>query len=474
MNRFAAVTLLACAVVLGAIPAAGAHPLGNFTVNRYAGIAVAPGQVTVRYVIDLAEIPAFQELQRIDPEGDGPGAGELAAWAERTAAEVTSEAVVRIDDRPVPLEVGEAAAAVRPGQGGLSTLRLEAVLVAELSERSGTLTFIDRNDPGRLGWREITAAGVDGVVLAASTVPATSVTDALRSYPDDLSSSPLAVTSMEARFRPGGAATEPPPESGTHDGAPVAAPGASLASAVGREGAALMVLGVLVALAFGAWHALLPGHGKTLIAAALVGSAARVRQALAASVSVAAMHTASVVALGLAVVVLERAFAPEVVYPWLRVTSGLVAIGIGAGLVRRRWPSRWRSRGHPRGPRGEHDRQHDGEHAHLHEVPPGDLLSRRGIAALAVAGGILPSPSALLVLLAALQRGRAAYGLGLVLAFSIGMAASLVAVGLGATKARAVVEGRAWRSAASLVPLGSAAAILVVGLVAAGTGFASL
>jgi nickel/cobalt exporter len=277
---------------------------------------------------------------------------------------------------------------------------------------------------------------------------------------------------MEARFRPGGAGTEPAPDAVSGDDAPAAAPGSSLASAIDREGTALMVLGVLVALAFGAGHALLPGHGKTLIAAALVGSGAQVREALAASVAVAGMHTASVVALGLAVVVLEQTFRPEVVYPWLRVASGVVAIGIGAGLVRHRWRSRSGSHAHPHEPHREHGR-HGGQHAHRHEVPPGGLLSRRGIAALAVAGGILPSPSALLVLLAALQRGRAAYGLGLVLAFSVGMAASLMAVGLGAMRARGIAERRAWRRAEALVPLGSAAAIVVVGFVAAGVGLAS-
>ena len=114
------------------------------------------------------------------------------------------------------------------------------------------------------------------------------------------------------------------------------------AALIGQEGLVLMLLGMVAAVVFGAWHALLPGHGKTLMAAAMVGSGAPARQAIVAGVSVAAMHTVSVIALGLVVFGLEHAFRPEAVYPWLRLTSGVAALGLGLVLARGRLRS-WRA-----------------------------------------------------------------------------------------------------------------------------------
>src|SRR5204862_7128897 len=90
---------------------------------------------------------------------------------------------------------------------------------------------------------------------------------------------------------------------------------------------------LVLAFAFGAWHALLPGHGKTLMAGAMVGAGARPRQALAVATAVASMHSASVIALGLAVVGLQQTFRPEVLYPWLGTLSGTAAVALGAYLV---------------------------------------------------------------------------------------------------------------------------------------------
>jgi ABC-type nickel/cobalt efflux system permease component RcnA len=231
-----------------------------------------------------------------------------------------------------------------------------------------------------------------------------------------------------------------------------------------------MLVGMLAAVAFGAWHALLPGHGKTLMAAAMVGSGAPARQALVAGIAVASMHTVSVIALGLLVIGLEHAFRPEAVYPWLRLASGIVALGLGLALARGRWRS-WRAARSRSGASGGHP-EHGGA-GHTHDLPA-ELLSRKGIAALAFAGGVLPSPSALVVMLAAIQRGRAAYGVGLVLAFSVGLAASLVAIGLGVMRARHVADRRAWVTARRVVPVLSASAIVLIGLYVAGTGAASL
>jgi ABC-type nickel/cobalt efflux system permease component RcnA len=246
--------------------------------------------------------------------------------------------------------------------------------------------------------------------------------------------------------------------------------GGPFAALLGNTGLPLVLVGLMGAIAFGAWHALLPGHGKTLMAAAMVGSTARVRQAVTAGVAVALMHTVSVIGLGVLVLALERTFRPETLYPWLGAASGLAALAVGAYLLRGRIRTWRHGHTHPLAPAHDHVRSEghphadDDEQGHAHVLPPEGFLSRRGIAALAFAGGILPAPSALLVMLAAIQSQRAAYGLGLVLAFSVGLAAALVLVGLGTMRARDVMVGRLSATAGRLIPVLSAAAIVAVGL----------
>lgn len=468
MRRPAVLTALVSLLVIWAAPPAGAHPLGNFTVNRYAGVVLMPHQVVVHYVLDLAEIPAFQEEPSIDLDGDGVEEHELREWAGGATAAIADDLVLELDDRAVDLLVRDYAATMPLGQAGLTTLRLEATLSAPLDTGSGSVSFEDRNEPERLGWREITASGTAGVALVDPTVPAASVSDLLRAYPNDLLASPLSVTAMEAAFRPGmtapAVASAPSRGAGRPDGG-----GGALAALIGHEGIPPILLGLVVAIAFGAWHALLPGHGKTLMAAAMVGSSARRSQAVVAGTAVALMHTFSVIALGLLVLTLETAFRPEALYPWLGMASGVAAVAIGAHLVRRRWAS-WR---HERAMvEGDLHHDHDSE-GHSHELPDGGLLSRRGIAALAFAGGILPAPSALIVMLAAIQGERVAYGLGLVLAFSLGLAVSLVVVGLGALRARELILDRLSLGARHMVPLASASAIAAVGLYVAVRGLVS-
>jgi ABC-type nickel/cobalt efflux system permease component RcnA len=241
---------------------------------------------------------------------------------------------------------------------------------------------------------------------------------------------------------------------------------------LGNQGLGLIFAGLAIAVALGAWHALLPGHGKTLMAAYMVGSRARVRQAVSVGVAVAVMHTASVLGLGLLVLTLERTFRPETVYPWLGLISGMVALALGAYLLISRL-SAWsaataaddaQAAAHHRehGPAGDDAHDH-GSGRHTHTLPEGAPLSPRGLAALALAGGILPAPSALLVMLGAINAHRAGYGLALVLAFSAGLATALIVIGLGAMKAREAMTRRLSGVAGRLVPVMSAAAIVAVG-----------
>ncbi|MBA2274685.1 MAG: hypothetical protein H0W21_12420, partial [Actinobacteria bacterium] len=303
MKMFAGVAAGVLISLTVAAPAAQAHPLGNFTINRSSALAISTDRVTVLYSVDMAEIPTFQEKPRIDADGDGDLAGEeLDGYAQRLGRSLIQEVTLTADGEIVELTLGDCRASLRPGQGGLSTLRIEATFSGDLPSERTALAYEDRNftDPERLGWKEVTARAVDGQGIESSSVPSTSPSDRLRRYPQDLLSSPSDVTDAHLILAPeaaGGGRSSSASQGGGRPGAL----GGSFAALIERPlSLPFFLTAVLLALAFGALHALGPGHGKTVMAAYLVGAQGRMQDALLVGVAVSLMHTASVVALGLA------------------------------------------------------------------------------------------------------------------------------------------------------------------------------
>jgi ABC-type nickel/cobalt efflux system permease component RcnA len=430
-----------------------AHPLGNFTINTAARVVVRPDEVLVDYVVDMAEIPAFRERQAIDRDGDGiVSASESADYRAASCGRLAEGLATEVDGRTTPLAPRGSTLAFHPGQAGLRTLRLVCHLSVPLTEASSHRVVVeDANYLDRIGWHEVTAAG-DRATLIGSNVPAVSPSDLLRSYPKGVL--PIDVRSASIGVRPGGPplADDRPTEGGAARGGLLA----DLASRPDLSAIAIAAM-VAVALAVGAIHALGPGHGKALIGAYLVGSGGTLRHAVAVGAAVSVMHTASVLGLGVLVLSAERLLSPERVYPWLGLASGLVALVLGSTLLI--------SRIHALTER----RRHGHDHAH-----PARPLSRRGLVALAFSGGILPSPSALVVLLGSVSLGRTALGLLLIAAFSVGLAASLVAVGALAIRARGLADGRVPAGLLRLAPVGSAALIAAVGLALTARGLIGL
>jgi nickel/cobalt exporter len=406
----------------------------------------------------MAEIPAFQEMSRIDADGDGsPSSEEGAAYAARKAEELVAGVTATQEGGPVPLGVRSSSVSFPPGQAGLPTLRLETVFQGSAAG-TAPIEFRDANYGDRIGWREITAVGGDGQAVKSS-VPARSISEALRRYPESLLASPLRVTSAELSVGPGAARAAP----AVRDAGAAQAPQTSDSAFAGLAtwtGLSLPVFlaALLLAAGFGAGHALLPGHGKTIMAAYLVSAGSRIRHAVAIGVAVAFMHTASVLAVGLVILAAERFASPERIYPWLTVASGVVVLVLGGVLLSMRLRARAAAAG-----------GHGPEHDHAHPV-----LSRRSLAALAVSGGILPSPTAVLVLLSTVAAGRVAFGLALILAFSVGLAAALVGVGIAVLRAREFVLPRLNGGLARLVPVLGAVVIVGAGLYLTGSGLARL
>jgi ABC-type nickel/cobalt efflux system permease component RcnA len=419
MRRLA--LLLAVAAALLAPAAATAHPLGNFTINRFSRVQVSGHRLYVLYVLDLAEIPTFQ-AGRID----------AGAYARRIAA----NAQLTVGGRAARLVPLGQALAHPPGAGGLRTTRLEVVLAGPKLDGPARIAYHDANYADRIGWKEI--------VVGARTP---SRSDELRAYPKDMLSSPLDVTSATAQLAPGSGPDVPPALSrGKVLQAPDRIADSGFATLVGRSHLSLLVIlaSLAAALFWGAAHALSPGHGKTIVTAYLVGQRGTPRHAALLGLIVTLTHTIGVFGLGLVTLALSQFIVPDRLYPWLNLVSGLLVVGIGASVLRTRW---------------RHSRHH---HHHHHG---GEGTSFRSLLAVGVSGGLLPCPSALVVLLAAISLHRVAFGLLLILAFSAGLALTITAIGLAAVVARTTFrrvsfEGRLVR----LLPAASALVILAAGL----------
>jgi nickel/cobalt exporter len=174
-------------------------------------------------------------------------------------------------------------------------------------------------------------------------------------------------------------------------------------------------------------------------------------------------HTIGVFALGLVTLALSSFIVPEQLYPWLNLASALLVVGVGAAVFRARMRTRAHARAHEHG--HEHHHHHGHEHGHGHQHAPPEGAGLRSLIAVGVSGGILPCPTALVVLLAAISLHRIGYGLALIVAFSLGLAVvvsgiALVAVTAKRTFGRMSLEGRIVRA----LPAVSAVVIVLVGL----------
>ncbi|BCK73009.1 hypothetical protein Srufu_069620 [Streptomyces libani subsp. rufus] len=216
----------------------------------------------------------------------------------------------------------------------------------------------------------------------------------------------------------------------------------------------VLPVALLVAAAVGAFHACAPGHGKTLAAGFLVGGRGRARDAVWLGVIVAVMHTASVAALALAWW-LAADNAPDIaeLTGWLQLIAALVVVAVGLGLLRRHLSNRTHTHGHGHDGHGHshspghgHGHHHGHGHSHSHLLPGTSLLTWRGIALLGTSGGLLPSPSAFLVLLSGLLTGQVGAAVLMVAAFGLGMALTLTGVGLVVLRGRDALLTRATNS----------------------------
>ncbi len=401
------------------------------------------------------------------------------------------------------LTVVEAGLTFPPGVGGLSTMRMVCEYTTSLAAPVSATTAIDYKDSSfsdRLGWREIVVSG-SGVTLAAAKGAdlRTATTSArLTAYPTTLLTQALADASVALTASPGGptlpplavpdatplpgaagvaTATDDPPPGGTTVSAPVVttvAPGTPAAAAGSVPGGVssgdlpsifrsadlspwVLLVSILTAAALGAGHALTPGHGKTLMAAYLVGTKGTPLHAAGLGLSVTLSHTIGILVLAGLVVGAQGFLPPDVIVRSAPVIAAVSIVVIGGWMLFGEGRRRWRLRvaagahaaAHEHGEAHEHAHDHDhdhdaaapGEHSHggvshSHLPPTGATITWRSLFVLGLAGGLIPSASALLILLGSIAAGRPAFGFVLVVAFGLGMALVMSGIGLGLVLAR--------------------------------------
>jgi len=528
-----------------AVPAlALAHPLGNFTINHYAGVRVEPSRVLLDVVLDQAEIPTFQARLSFDTDQDGE-VSDAEADVGRVAAcdQMTPSLDLKLGGVRQDLVLTDAGLTFPPGVGGLSTMRFVCEYRADLAApitAATTVSFADTSFPDRLGWREIVVSG-SGVTVASTSGPLRSATTSARltAYPTNQLAQAPADKVLSIAVTPGGptiapfVAADATPVPGTGDVVPVvpspgatgsaaqASPAAVAAVAAGVSGVVpggvsggdlpsifraadltpfVLLVSLLTAGALGAGHALTPGHGKTLMAAYLVGSRGTVLHAVGLGLSVTVSHTIGILILAGLVVGAQDVLAPDTVVRIAPVIAAISIVAIGGWMLisemRRRRGARALAIGHhdhEHGDAHEHDHKHEHEHAdaqalaagstpagepshagehshggvtHSHLPEAGSVITWRSLFVLGLAGGLIPSTSALLILLGAIAAGRAGFGFVLVVAFGLGMALVMGGIGAALVLARGRVD-RMPRSStlgrlSTAIPL--AAAVLVFGL----------
>jgi nickel/cobalt transporter (NicO) family protein len=532
-----------------------AHPLGNFSVNRYMKFDAGARGVELKYAIDLAEIPTFEMLRDWGLTASSPRE-QLDARAAEQARAWMKNLSIQVDGAAVEPGFESAELAITDGAGNLPVARITTKM--KVVAVPGYLKYEDRNFEGRAGWKEIVIGaghvGTGMVRIDSASQGDQDRSQALTAYPPNPLEAPP--QDLRAEFQWSADAplmTSTPAKSPTHAqivrpiAQPVSTPAPTPAALTAKNAPAgtvvrndflskllrreqipfnMILIAMVVAFGLGGAHALTPGHGKTIVAAYLVGSRGTMKHAVLLGAMVTLTHTISVFALGFATLFLFRFIVPEKITEILGVVSGLSILLLGAWMLLKRLRHRaapahhhhhhgeHHHHDHAHGHTHSHDEQHAHDHRHGHardhshshgeqhahdhhhnhtadhthdqahghdhhhhdgpgghsHVPEGDI-TWGNLITLAVSGGMVPCESALVLLLSAVALGRVGLGLLLLLAFSLGLAGVLMATGMVVLFAKRALPQRSaghrspW---VKWVPVGSAAMVTLIGVVLTG------
>jgi ABC-type nickel/cobalt efflux system permease component RcnA len=525
-----------------------AHPMGNFSVNHYGKIRVGQKSVEILYLVDMAEIPTYQEMRQfgITTTPDEPDVNYLNGQA----TQLKEGLILEVDGKAVDLATISRDVTFADGAGGLPTMKLRLIFRGMLDVPAGVhrLSYTDNNFPGRSGWKEVVVVS-DGATIVQSSASELDRSKELTNYSTDLLNSPpqqlaavvdfrttialpvehsvqagsgtavrhaiAALPSVRHSAADGQDAAVSPKKSAPSSFSSVASSAAASSSAAsvrseshpantprsrftelissqGKLNFWFLLSAACIAAGLGALHALEPGHGKTIVAAYLAGSRGTARHAVLLGFVVTAAHTAGVYLLGVVTLYASRYIVPEQLYPWLGAISGLSVSGLGIFMLVRHLTGETGDHTHARGERHSHGflsmlklstsqpaSNNDSDSTPGSSKPAERALSLRELCLLGITGGIVPCPAALVVLLSAFSLHRIGFGLFLITAFSLGLAAVLVVVGLTMVYTKRFVAahvqtGGSPRSPLQFLPLLSSAFMVLIGLGIAVSAFASV
>jgi len=529
--------------------AANAHPLDETGIGHWTDVRISSDTVAIGWTLSYSPLAAFVELKIADINGDGELDGqELTDLAYDTFERQTGSYSAFIDGQQLPLRL--IAASISPELRQIAPqffqikLELAPAVDEPLDLRRRTISIDDQSYANRLSWARITWSVTDeladeGYSTLPDRVPAADVLPP----PED------ALANFAYAGKPGAQRTGHAEVRAVAETTPLAAAGSVPAARSAKESeqlvaflkqrlspwVALLALGT--ALALGGLHALSPGHGKTIVAAYLIGTKGRIRDAVTLGAVTTLTHVSSVLLIGVFALGATKFFVPEKIVPWLTVLSGLLVVGIGIKLLLERIAG---SDGHGHTHSHHHGRGHSHGHIHFHGPGLADgqvhapkrpaftarnrvklhesagapsastrrilpaavaLRSRqqpaagvhrpphsgneystqqqsagrpglRELISLGISGGVVPCPSALVVLLTAVALNRILFGLALIFAFSLGLAAVLIGLGIAVVTVTKRVVGSNSRQPKWQRPLGifSACAVTVLGLALAVSG----
>jgi len=496
-------TLLLVALLLFLPCVSEAHNVGSGLFGHVLAVNLEPGEVNIEYTVEVpASVLIRQYLGVLQSKGLTAGIDKDAYITSRLMGVLHRGLLCIWNGKQIPLEMLDGVQE-RTGFGSYNFFQYRLTLRGAIPmDQGGTINLINRNFASyqsvyyislsvspqyRLKETNLEEAGQRFLIDAQNGRP-WSTWEGLRSLKMEIRPAPF-WSSLVGKGKPFQLDHKTVYEKTT--GSPVpfrkdAAPQEEVPpdSAEGRLKALLMqdeskwrVLPVAVLIAFllGAVHALGPGHGKALVGAYLVGTRGRPVDAVLLGLLVTFSHVSSVVLLGVASLGASHYFVPEQMLPYLEMISALLLAGLGAWMVKSRWPGKGHAHphshahGHPHGHKGTEKGGHEhpaGGHEHSHHAHQEKQGVRwQEMLSLGISGGMVPCPSALAILLIAVAFQKIALGLVMIVAFSFGLASVLVTVGLVLVWTRSLLKPqgkeRAWLS---WLPVASGTAILLIGL----------
>lgn len=381
-----------------------AHPMGNFSINHYAAISTTEKGIGLDYIIDLAEIPTFQEMQNLDQDQDSTISDtEGQRYADEKGREFANNLILRVNDTPLSLKRLRSKMTVVAGAGGLPTLVIRTRYFAKWNGGSmleqNTIAYRDQNYPDRIGWKEIVVRPAKTLSVSLDPYSYLDRSKELTQYPEDATISPpqetevsfqlhvplavvnMATTETKTPATEISAPKEPAlktsqlvasPEQPHNAAAKLVTKPSTAATASKREdrftrlistkqlNSEVIFFSLLIAFALGSMHALSPGHGKAIVAGYLIGSRGTAKHALFLGAVVTLTHTIGVFALGFITLFGSRYILPEDLYPWLGFLSGLSIVIIGVSLFRKRFRAMREKQ------KRDHIHTHTQEHSHPH------------------------------------------------------------------------------------------------------------